>query len=80
MNNTQWGHVADDSSRPESTREIIKKGQSESRILVRQIYREQIEQGVRSQIARLMRRSRDPWHAAEEDAKPTRNAASPMNL
>ena len=76
MNNTQWGHVTDDSKQPESVREIIKKGQSESRILVRQIYREQIEQGVRSKIARLMRRSRDPWYTVESDTKPTRDAAS----
>ena len=76
MSNTQWGHVADDSSQPESLREVIKKGQSESRILVRQIYREQIEQGVRSKIARLMRRSRDPWYTVEEDAKPTRDTTS----
>ena len=76
MNNTQWGHVADDSSRPESVREIIKKGQSESRILVRQIYREQIDQGVRSKIARLMRRSREPWYTVEDDSKPSRDAAS----
>lgn len=76
MNNTQWGHVVDDSRQPESVREIIKKGQSESRILVRQIYREQIEDGVRSKIARLMRRNRDPWYTVEDDTKSSRDAAS----
>ena len=75
MNNTQWGHVTEDSKQSESVREIIKKGQSESRILVRQIYREQIEQGVRSKIARLMRRSRGPY-TVKDEAKPTRDTAS----
>ena len=76
MNNAQWGQSTDDSSQPESLREVIKKGQSESRILVRQIYREQIEDAVRSKIARFMRRSRDPWYTVEDDAKPTRDSAS----
>lgn len=76
MSNTKWGHVTKDSKEPESVREIIKKGQSESRILVRQIYRDQIEQGVRSKIARLMRRNGDPWYTVEDDTKSSRDAAS----
>ena len=76
MNNAQWGQATDDSSQPESLRQIIKKGQSESRILVRQIYREQIDEAVRSKIARLMRHNRDPWYTVEDDAKPTRDSAS----
>ena len=62
--------------RTESVREILRKERPISRILVRNIYREQIEQGVRSKIARLMRRSRDPWYTVEGDTKPTRDAAS----
>ena len=63
-------------SRTESVREILRQERPVSRILVRQIYREQIEDGVRSKIARLMRCSRDPWYAVEDDAKPTRDSAS----
>lgn len=76
MSNTQWEHVVEDSGQPESVREVIRRGQSESRILVRQIYREQVEDGVRSKIARLMRRGRDPWYTVEDDPKPARDAAS----
>lgn len=60
----------------ESVRTIVKKARAESRILVRQIYRDQIEDGVRPKIARLMRRSRDPWYTVEDDSKPSRDAAS----
>lgn len=62
--------------RTESVREILRRERPVSRILVRNIYREQIEQGVRSKIARLMRRRRDPWYTEEDDTKPTRDAAS----
>ena len=71
----KWGTTGEERG-AESVRTIVKRARSESRILVRQIYREQIEQGVRSKIARLMRRSRDPWYAVEDDAKPTRDSAS----
>ena len=60
----------------ESVRTIVKKARAESRILVRQIYRDQIEDGVRPKIARLMRRRRGPWYTEEDDTKPTRDAAS----
>ena len=62
--------------RTESVREILREERLVSKILVRNIYREQIEDGVRSKIARLMRRSRDPWYTVEDDAKPTRDTAS----
>lgn len=71
----KWGETRGD-GRTESVREILRKERPVGRILVRQIYREQIEQGVRSKIARLMRRSRDPWYTVEDDAKPTRDTAS----
>ena len=71
----KWGETRGD-GRTESVREILRKERPVGRILVRQIYREQIEQGVRSKIARLMRRSRDPWYTVEDDAKPTRDSAS----
>ena len=74
MNQPQrWGRTTDEASRTESVRTIVKRARAESRILVRQIYREQIEDGVRSKIARLMRRKRTPWYTVEEDTKPTRN-------
>ena len=71
----KWGETRGD-GRTESVREILRKERPVGRILVRQIYREQIEQGVRSKIARLMRRSRDPWYTVEDDAKPTRDSTS----
>ena len=71
----KWEETRGD-GRTESVREILRRERPVGRILVRQIYREQIEQGVRSQIARLMRRSRDPWYTVEDDSKPSRDAAS----
>lgn len=75
--NTHWERATGDSKQPESVREIINKGQSESRMLVQQIYREQIEDGVRSKIARLMNRSRDPWDSVEESTRSTHDSGSP---
>lgn len=71
----QWGKTEDEVHRTESVRTIVKRARSESRILVRQIYREQIEQGVRSKIARLMRRSREPWYSVSEDVASDRDSA-----
>lgn len=71
----KWGRTSGEERGAESVRTIVKRARPESRILVRQIYREQIEQGVRPKIARLMRRSRAPY-TVEDDAKPTRDTAS----
>ena len=71
----KWGRTTGEERGAESVRTIVKRARPESRILVRQIYREQIEQGVRPKIARLMRRGRAPY-TVEDDAKPTRDTAS----
>ena len=70
----KWG-TTEEGRGVESVRTIVKRARPESRILVRRIYREQIEQGVRPAIARLMRRSRGPY-TVEDDAKPTRDSGS----
>ena len=71
----KWGRTSGEERGAESVRTIVKRARPESRILVRRIYREQIEQGVRPAIARLMRRSRGPY-TVKDEAKPTRDTAS----
>ena len=56
-------HIERDDERP-SVRQIIREARPESRRLVRQIYRERIEDGVRGKIARMMR-DKTPWYLAE---------------
>ena len=66
---TKWqksgGPTSDSAERP-SVRQILKEARPESRRLVRQIYREKLEDGVRSRIARLQRDKSTPWGAAEQ--------------
>lgn len=62
----QWRNPAEDSVRGQSVRQIIKDARPESRRLVRQVYREKLEDGVRSRIARMQRDRSTPWGAAEQ--------------
>ena len=62
----QWVEVAG-KELPQSIRTIIKKEGAASRILIREIRREQIREGVRSNIARMMR-DKTPWGVAEQSS------------
>ena len=66
----KWGEVEGD-GRTESVRTIIKKERAASRIFIREIRREQIREGVRSNIARMMR-DKTPWGAAEQSPDESR--------
>lgn len=76
MSQAQWERSAAESIETKSVREIIQKGQSESRLLVRQIYREQIDNAVRSKIASMMRRRGRPWDSMVDDTSSTRDSVS----
>ncbi len=56
----EWGE-----GQTESVRTIVKKEGAATRILIREIRREQIREGLRSNIARMMR-DETPWDAAEQ--------------
>ena len=62
----QWRNPTSDTVRGQSVRQILKEARPESRRLVRQIYREKLEDGVRSRIARMQRDKSTPWGAAEQ--------------
>lgn len=66
----KWGD-AEGEGWTESVRTIIKKERAASRILIREIRREQIREGVRSNIARMMR-DKTPWGAAEQSLDESR--------
>lgn len=56
---------ADDTGRGQSVRKTIEEARPETRLLLRQIYREKLENGVRSRIARMQRDKSTPWGAEQ---------------
>lgn len=68
----KWSE-AEDEGWTESVRTIIKKERAASRILIREIRREQIREGVRSNIARMMR-DKTPWGATEQSPDESRTS------
>ena len=66
---------------PQSIRTIIKNEGAASRILIREIRREQIREGVRSNIARMMR-DKTPWEAPEHSPAtvPTDSTAQALSM
>ena len=60
----QWVEAAGEEP-PQSIRTIIKKEGAASRILMRKIRREQIREGVRSNITRMLR-DKTPWDAPKQ--------------
>lgn len=54
-------YPASDTVRGQSVRQIIEEARPETRLLLRQIYREKLEDGVRSRIARMQRDKSTPW-------------------
>ena len=70
----KWG--ARDEGRTESVREILRNERSAGRLLVRQIYREQTKDAVRSKIARMMRRKNEPWYSVEDESSAARDVGS----
>lgn len=69
---TKWqksgGPTSDGTERP-SVRQILREARPESRRLVRQIYREKLEDGVRSRIARMQRDRSTPWGVSEQSSE-----------
>ena len=59
----QQGHPVSDTVRGQSVRQILEEARPETRRLLRQIYREKLEDGVRSRIARMQRDKDTPWGA-----------------
>ncbi len=70
----KWG--ARDEGQPRSVREILRNERSAGRLLVRQIYREQTKDAVRSKIARMMRRKNEPWYSVEDESSAARDVGS----
>lgn len=68
---TKWqqsgGPPSESDERP-SVRQILRDARPESRRLVREIYREKIENGVRGKIARMMR-DKTPWEVAAKQSR-----------
>ena len=62
----QWGQPANDTVRGQSVRQILEETRPETRRLLREIYREKLEDGVRSRIARMQRDKSTPWGVAEQ--------------
>lgn len=61
-------YPANDTVRGQSVRQIIEEARPEARLLLRQIHREKLEDGVRSRIARMQRDKSTPWDAAEQSS------------
>lgn len=59
-------HSAGDTVRAQSVRQILEEARPETRLLLREIYREKMEDGVRSRIARMQRDRSTPWGAVEQ--------------
>lgn len=59
------GRSASDPVRRRSVRQIVEEARPETRLLLRQIYREKLEDGVRSRIARMQRDKTTPWGAEQ---------------
>ena len=62
----QWEHPTNNTVRGQSARQILEEARPETRRLLRQIYREKLEDGVRSRIARMQRDKSKPWGAADQ--------------
>ena len=62
---SQRGHPSSDTVQGPSVRQIIEEARPETRLLLRQIYREKLEDGVRSRIARMQRDKTTPWGAEQ---------------
>ena len=59
----QWEQPTSDTVRGQSVRQILREARPETRRLLRKIYRERLEDGVRSRIARMQRDRSTPWEA-----------------
>ena len=68
----QWEHPTSDTVRGQSVRQILKEARPESRRLLRQIYREKLEDGVRSRIAQMQRDRSTPWSVTEQSSEESR--------
>ena len=62
----QWAYPTSDTVRGQSVHQILEEARPETRRLLRQIYREKLEDGVRSRIAQMQRDKNTPWGAAEQ--------------
>ena len=65
----QWEHPTSNTVRGQSARQILEEARPETRRLLRQIYREKLEDGVRSRIARMQRDRSTPWGVAEQSSE-----------
>ena len=62
-----WRHPTADTAKRDSVRQILREVRPESRRLVREVYREKLENGVRGKIARL-RHDKTPWNVAVKES------------